>query len=208
MRLVLASASPRRAELLEAAGFEFDVDPMDVDERVLPDEAAVLYVDRVARLKAAAAALRHPHRIVVAADTVVLRDEEILGKPRDTVEAHRMLHLLSGRSHEVLTAVAVAARGGLHTHLERTTVWFLPLSETDITWYVGTGEPMDKAGGYAIQGRASRFIPRIDGSYTNVVGLPIAGLARLLEEMSGRATLPRPAGSDVDIPGAGPYPEE
>jgi septum formation protein len=195
MRLVLASASPRRAELLAAAGFDFEVDPADVDETPLPDETAVLYVDRVARLKAAAVAIRHSHRVVVAADTVVLLDHEILGKPRDTVEAHRMLHRLSGRDHEVLTAVAVVARGDLQTHLERTTVWFSPLSEIDITWYVSTGEPMDKAGGYAIQGGASRFIPRIDGSYSNVVGLPIAGLARLLEEMSGRSTFPRPASS-------------
>jgi len=206
VRLVLASASPRRAELLAAAGFEFDVDPADVDERVHPGEPAVLYVDRVARLKAAAVALRHPHRIVVAADTVVLRDDEILGKPRDTVEAHRMLQLLSGRTHDVLTAVAVAARGDLHSHLERTTVWFAPISEVDIAWYVTTGEPLDKAGGYAIQGRASRFIPRIEGSYSNVVGLPIAGLALLLEAMSGGGTLPRRSG--VDSPGGGPYSEE
>jgi nucleoside triphosphate pyrophosphatase len=184
VRLVLASASPRRFDLLIAAGFACDVDPVDVDERRLDDEPPLLYADRVARLKAAAGALRHPHRVVVGADTIVVLDDEILGKPSDVVDAHRQLRRLSGRAHVVLTGVAVAVRGRIHSHVESTTVWFSELDDSDLHWYVETGEPMDKAGGYAIQGGASRFIPRIEGSYSNVVGLPIAALVRILEESS------------------------
>lgn len=193
VRLLLASASPRRAELLAAAGYEFDIDPVDVDESQHDGEAPLLHVDRLARLKAATAALRHPHRVVVGADTIVTIDGDVLGKPRDPVEAHRMLQMLSGRAHEVLTAVAVVLRGDIQSHVERTTVWFTPMADADIRWYVETGEPMDKAGGYAIQGRAARFIPRIEGSYSNVVGLPIATLTRLLEAMAGSARLPHRA---------------
>jgi nucleoside triphosphate pyrophosphatase len=183
MRFVLASASPRRAELASAAGFNFDVDPVVVDERQRNGESPIMYADRVARLKAAAGAMRHPHRLVVAADTIVVLDGELLGKPTDAVEAGLMLRRLSGRAHEVLTGVAVASPVGLVSHVEPTTVWFNELSDEDVRWYVATGEPMDKAGAYAIQGLASRFIPRIDGSYSNVVGLPIAALVRILEEI-------------------------
>jgi septum formation protein len=183
VRLVLASASPRRADLLEAAGFAFDVDPVDVDERQLAAESPMMYADRVARLKAAAGAVRHPNRLVLGADTIVVLDKQVLGKPTDSVEAARMLRLLSGRSHEVLTGVAVAWSGGIESHVERTTVWFKEISDEDVRWYVATGEPMGKAGAYAIQGLASRFIPRIDGSYSNVVGLPVATLVRILEEI-------------------------
>jgi len=179
-RLVLASASPRRAELLAAAGFEFDVDPVDVDESRRHGEPPPTYVDRVARLKASTGAARHPQRIVVAADTVVVVGDTVLGKPRDDADARDMLGRLSGRSHDVMTAVAVAANGGLRAHVERTTVWFRALSAMDIDWYARSGEPMGKAGGYAIQGLAARFIPRIDGSYSNVVGLPLAALTDLL----------------------------
>jgi septum formation protein len=192
LRLVLASASPRRAELLRAAGFAFDIDPVDVDESRQAGEPPAAYVERVARLKAAAGATRHPSRVVVAADTVVVLGNELLGKPRDEADARHMLRRLSGRSHEVLTAIAVASdadrlrtegasgRQGPLTHLERTTVWFRALSDQEIDWQVRSGEPMDKAGAYAIQGLAARFIPRIDGSYSNVVGLPLAALAELL----------------------------
>jgi septum formation protein len=183
MRLLLASASPRRAELLAAAGFDFDVDPVIVDERQRAGESPIMYADRVARLKAAAGAVRHPHRLVVGADTIVVLDNEVLGKPTDAVEAGRMLRLLSGRSHEVLTGVAVASTAGLVSHVECTTVWFNEISDEDVRWYVSTGEPMGKAGAYAIQGLASRFIPRIDGSYSSVVGLPVAVLVRILEEI-------------------------
>jgi len=180
-RLVLASASPRRAELLTAAGFAFDVDPVDVDESRLHGEPPTTYVDRVARLKASTSARRHPQRIVVAADTVVVLGDSVLGKPRDELDAREMLGQLSGRSHEVMTGIAVAAAGRVRTHVERTTVWFRTLSAAEIEWYAASGEPMDKAGGYAIQGLAARFIPRIDGSYSNVVGLPLAALADLVD---------------------------
>lgn len=181
IRLVLASASPRRAELLMAAGFAFDVDPVHVDESRHAGETPARYVERVARLKAAAGAARHPARVVIGADTeVVLGNNDVLGKPRDEDDAREMLRRLSGRSHEVLTAVALASAGEIRTRVERTTVWVRSLSETEIAWYAASGEPMDKAGGYAIQGLAARFIPRIDGSYSNVVGLPVAALADLL----------------------------
>jgi septum formation protein len=178
---ILASSSPRRAELLRAAGFAFDVGPVDVDESRHKWEAPVAYVERVARLKAAAGAARHPGRVVVAADTiVVLNDDDVLGKPQDEAEAGAMLRRLSGRSHDVMTGVAVASAGAVQTRVEQTRVWFRTVSEPEIEWYVSTREPMDKAGGYAIQGLAGRFIPRIDGSYSNVVGLPVAVLSDLL----------------------------
>jgi septum formation protein len=178
--LILASASPRRREILTAAGFSFEVDPADVDESLAGEEAPEHYVDRVARLKAAAGARRHPGAIVLAADTIVVLDRAVLGKPRDRADATRMLRQLSGRSHLVMTGIAIAADGVVRTHVERTTVWFRRLTDEDIAWYVDSGEPMDKAGAYAIQGRAARFIPRIEGSYSNVVGLPVAPLAELL----------------------------
>ena len=180
IRLVLASASPRRAELLTAAGFAFDVDPVHVDESRHPDETPALYVERVARLKAAAGAARHPARVVIGADTAVVLGNDVLGKPRDQGDAREMLRRLSGRSHEVMTAVALASAGEIRTHVERTTVWVRGLSETEIAWYAASGEPMDKAGGYAIQGLAARFIPRIEGSYSNVVGLPLSALSDLI----------------------------
>ena len=183
MRLLLASASPRRRDLLEAAGFECDVAPMDVDERRLADEPALVYVDRLARTKAAAGAARHPHRIVIGADTVVVVDDDVLGKPTDSVDARAMLCRIRGRAHDVLTGVAIAARGRIVSHVERTTVWFSDVSDVDVTWYVETGEALDKAGAYAIQGLASRFVTRIDGSYSNVVGLPVATVVALLEQV-------------------------
>jgi septum formation protein len=181
--MILASASPRRRELLAAAGFTFAVEPMDVDETTRPGEEPAVYVERVARAKAEAAAARHPDRTIVAADTVVVVDGLILGKPRDTADAARMLVVLSGRSHDVLTALVVVARGRVDARVERTVVWFTTLSEEEVRWYVASGEPMDKAGGYAIQGRASRFIPRIEGSYSNVVGLPVATLETMIREL-------------------------
>jgi len=181
VRIVLASASPRRRELLAAAGFEFDVDPADVEETCHPGEAPGAYVERIARAKAARVAARHPGRTVVAADTLVLVNGEPLGKPIDAVDAARMLRLLAGRAHEVWTGVAVARDRRTHYALERTIVWVRPLSAAEIAWYVGSGEPFDKAGGYAIQGLASRFIPRIEGSWSNVVGLPVATVLQLLD---------------------------
>lgn len=181
--IVLASASPRREQLLVAAGYACDVRPMDVDERRLDGESPERYVARVAALKADAAAARHADRVVVAADTAVVIDGEILGKPVDGADATRMLRMLGGRAHLVLTGVAIRAPHGATSYVETTTVWMTPLTDADVEWYVASGEPMDKAGAYAIQGLASRFVTRIDGSYSNVVGLPVASLDRALRRL-------------------------
>jgi septum formation protein len=185
MRVILASASPRRAELLKAAGIDFDPMPAHVDETVQNGESAERYVRRLADAKACDALARSHGRPVVAADTVVVVDGEILGKPVDANDARRMLRLLSGRQHEVLTAVSVSLGSPddvcpAASAVERTTVEFAPLSDEEIGWYVASGEPMDKAGAYGIQGLASRFVTRIDGSYSNVVGLPVALVYKLL----------------------------
>jgi len=181
MLLVLASASPRRAELLRAAGFDFDVLPAEVDETMDVEETPDGYVRRVAQLKAQTVARRAPDRAVLGADTIVVVDHEILGKPADAEDARRMLRRLSGREHVVMTAVCLvnpAAREGASKRLElrvvRTTVEFSPLSGAEIDWYIASGEPMDKAGAYAVQGLAARFVARVDGSYSNIVGLPVA----------------------------------
>jgi septum formation protein len=183
MRFVLASASPRRRELLEAAGFAFDVDAEPVDERLLPSEDPAVYAARVAVAKARGVAPRHPGRPVLSADTIVLVDGEVLGKPVDGADARRMLTALAGRAHEVLTAVALCAGDRTFEALARTSVWMRPLTAGEIAGYVASGEPMDKAGAYAIQGLASRFITRIDGSYTNVVGLPVGVVDDLLSQL-------------------------
>jgi septum formation protein len=183
---VLASQSPRRRELLNAAGFSFDVEEADVDERRGPEEAADAYVERVARLKTAAAASRHPDRPVVGADTVVVVGADVLGKPATVDDAGRMLRRLSGRAHEVVTGVALAWRGRVYSATERAMVWMTELSDDEIAWYVASGEPMDKAGAYAIQGIGSRFITRIDGSYGTVVGLPVATVSSLLKQAGWR----------------------
>ncbi len=177
---MLASASPRRRDLLAAAGFEFDVEPAEVSETRLPDEPATTYVVRVAREKAASVAARYPERPVLAADTAVVVGDTVLGKPSDPSDAARMIERLSGRVHHVVTGLALALRGRIFAEVEQTAVWVSPLSAHEIDWYVASGEPMDKAGAYAIQGLASRFIPRIEGSYSNVVGLPVATLLLIL----------------------------
>jgi septum formation protein len=179
--LILASSSPRRAELLTAARIPFEVRPASVDETVHPGEDARRYALRVAIEKARAALASSGGRPVLAADTVVVIDGHILGKPVDIDDAKRMLRMLSGRTHEVLTAVVVLlARNGdrsreraIDAQVEVTAVEFARLDNTEIDWYVETGEPSDKAGAYAIQGAASRFVTRIQGSYSNVVGLPV-----------------------------------
>ena len=181
-RLILASASPRRRELLAVAGFRVHVDPADVDERQLAGESPDAYVTRVAVAKAAAGLARHPDDVVLGADTTVVIDGEVLGKPRDDDEAARMLTRLSGRRHEVLTGVAVLVGRNVVTRTERTQVWFTELSPGDVMGYVESGEARDKAGAYAIQGLAARFIPRIEGSYSNVVGLPVATVWEMLRE--------------------------
>jgi septum formation protein len=187
--LILASQSPRRRELLLAAGFEFVVHEANVDETPRQGETADVYAERLARAKAAAVAVAHPAATVIGADTVVVIDDEILGKPVDGADARRMLRQLSGREHTVLTAVAVICAGAthrpVHSVIERTSVWMEVLDVAAIDRYIATGEPLDKAGAYAIQGYASRFIPRISGSYSNVVGLPIAAVVGLLQRCGG-----------------------
>lgn len=183
MRLILASASPRRAALLAAAGFTFDVRRPEIDERPLTGEAPTDYVLRLAREKAARIDRREPGDVVLAADTEVVVDGLVLGKPADDRDAARMLKRLSGRTHDVLTGLVVQAGDAVLTELERTAVRFLPLTDDEVAWYVATGEPRDKAGAYAIQGLGSRFVDRIEGSYSNVVGLPIATVYRLLRTL-------------------------
>lgn len=204
MRLILASASPRRAELLRAAGYEFDIVVGDVDESIRDGEAPALYVRRLAADKSAAAmaaltgcatqdhvaanavaqAFTPADVIVLGADTTVVVDGEILAKPRDEADAAAMMRRIAGRAHEVLTGVSLR-RGAFELgRVETTRVSVAPLTDEDIAWYVATGEGRDKAGAYAIQGFASRFIPRIEGSYSNVVGLPVACVRELLTEIS------------------------
>lgn len=188
MHLILASASPRRAELLRAAGFEFDTVITNVDESVRPGERPEIYVRRLAAEKSAAA-LEHVELsddvVVLAADTTVVIDGEILAKPDDDEHAAAMLRRLSGRRHEVLTGVSLRRSACEVGRVESTGVYFAALSEAEIAWYVASGEGRDKAGAYAVQGLASRFVPRIDGSYSNVVGLPVECVYELLTEISG-----------------------
>jgi septum formation protein len=181
--LVLASASPRRQELLHAAGIAFEVQPANVPEERLPGENAKTYAERLACEKALTIARLRPNDIVLGADTVVVIDEQVLGKPADAADAMRMLKLLSGREHRVITGVCLALGGKVRVASEATLVTMSELSEEQICSYVATGEPMDKAGAYAIQGIASRWIPRIEGDYSNVVGLPVALVYRMLREL-------------------------
>ena len=203
MRLILASASPRRAELLRAAGFEFRVIAPDIDESVMAGESPEQYARRLAETKARAVFAQGGCDPVLAADTVVVIDGIPLGKPTDEADAARMLRMLSGREHVVITAVCLmtgegpaeagrhdsrtpestagvvpgfsrAGGGRVHIVVARTSVAFAPLSDTVIGRYVDSGEPCDKAGAYAVQGLAARFVTRIEGSYSNVVGLPVA----------------------------------
>ena len=183
MRLVLASASPRRAELLTTAGFEFEVRAPDIDETPRPAELPEAYALRVARDKASRIAdelSQSERHLVLAADTVVVAGGRTLGKPRDQSDAREMLQLLSGTVHQVLTAVVLRHALDEATDVVTTRVRFLPLASAEIEWYLGTGEPHGKAGAYAIQGRGSRFVDWIDGSWSNVVGLPVASVYRML----------------------------
>lgn len=180
--LVLASASPRRQELLRNAGIAFEVQPADIDENPLPQEAANECAERLAREKALAVARQRPQDCVLGADTVVVVDGQLLGKPSDGDDAARMLRLLSGREHEVITGVCLVVNGQATVSSEMTVVTVSEITDKDIADYVATGEPMDKAGAYAIQGIASRWIPHIEGDYSNVVGLPVALVFRMLRE--------------------------
>jgi len=184
MTLILASASPRRSELLRNARISFTVEPGDVPEQALPHETPLQYARRLARDKARIIFANHPDNVVLGADTVVVVGEHLLEKPRDEQDAARMLRLLSGEAHRVITAVCVIAPGYEQVESENTEVRFAPLSEQEITNYIATGEPMDKAGAYAIQGIASRWVERIDGCYFNVVGLPVPRVYRMLRALN------------------------
>jgi len=186
--LVLASQSPRRRELLERAGFRFAVRASPLAEQRQQDEAPAAYVERLAREKARAAEAA-PEEWVLAADTTVVLDEHVLEKPASAPDAARMLRLLAGRAHEVLTGICVRHGNRLWSAVETTRVVFAEMSDAEIEAYVASGEPMDKAGAYAIQGLASRFIPRIEGCYFNVVGLPVARVCALLREAGYRPDL-------------------
>ncbi len=193
--LVLASASPRRAELLGMLGLVVAVRPAAIDETPRPGERPGDLAERLARAKAAAAALPLPSpSLVIGADTVVVAAGEVLGKPRDDHDARRMIALLSGRTHEVITAVAVRALPEETTACERalSRVTFAPMSEEEIAWYASTGEGRDKAGAYALQGRGAVFVTAIAGSYTNVIGLPLETLYRHLKRF-GMLPGPRPS---------------
>jgi septum formation protein len=183
--LVLASASPRRQELLRNAGIAFEVQPAHIAEDQLPGEAAKDCAKRLARDKALAVARQHPHDCVLGADTVVVVDGQLLGKPTDAADAARMLRLLSGREHQVITGVCLVVSGQPAVASETTLVTVSEITDQEIADYVASGEPMDKAGAYAIQGIASRWIPRIEGDYSNVVGLPLALVFRMLREHAG-----------------------
>jgi septum formation protein len=178
MCLILASASPRRRELLRRAGIPFRVRRVEVDESTRPGESPRRHVLRLAREKAAAA--RRPGEEVLAADTVVVIDNRILGKPRDARDAARMLRMLSGRVHRVLTGVCLLTPAASRSEVVETRVWFRRLTRAEIAAYVASGEPFDKAGAYAIQGLASKFVKRIDGCYCNVVGLPVSRVYAML----------------------------
>ena len=184
MKFILASASPRRRELLSSIGLTFDVLPSNVPEVRREGEAPEEYVARLSRDKAGALATVHPSRWVIAADTTVLLGEELLEKPADARDAERMLATIAGRTHVVYTGVTLenAQREYRDTRVAESEVRMLPLSAEDIEWYVRTGEPLDKAGAYAVQGRGAMFIESIHGSYTNVVGLPLATLFQMLRK--------------------------
>lgn len=183
MRLILASASPRRRELLAQIGLRFEVIPAHIDETRRIAETPAAYVQRLALEKAHAVRVLHPEAFVLGADTTVAIDGDALGKPEDRADAERMLRALSGRTHQVQTALALLSPHSQRTALETTNVTFAPITEEELQHYLGGAEPYDKAGAYGIQGYAARWIPRIEGDYFNVVGLPLAVTVQLLREL-------------------------
>jgi septum formation protein len=182
-RVILASASPRRRELLTLIGIRHEVRPADIDESLLAGEGPVAHAERLARAKAHTIAGHEPGAVVIAADTIVVVDGDVLGKPRDTTEAHAMLRRLSGRTHTVLTAIAVALESRTESAVESVDVTFRALSDGEITAYIVTGEPMDKAGAYGIQGYGATIVERVDGDYFSVMGLGLRRLVDLLERV-------------------------
>lgn len=186
VRVILASQSPRRRELLTLVGIAHEVRPADIDESVMPDEAPVPHCERLARAKAHVLAERHPDAVVIAADTIVVLDGDILGKPRDEADARAMIARLSGRTHTVFTAMAVARDGRTESAVEEVQVTFRTLTPEAIAEYVATREPMDKAGAYGIQGFGATIVERIEGDYFSVMGLGLRRLVALLERVGLR----------------------
>ena len=180
LRVILASQSPRRRELLALVGIPHDVQPADIDESYLAGERPRDHAERLAREKAAVVAAREPDAVVIGSDTIVVVDGDVLGKPTDANDAVRMLARLAGRSHTVITAVAVAWRGETRSAVEEVGVTFHPMSRAEIDAYIATGEPMDKAGAYGIQGYGATIVARVDGDYFAVMGLPLQRLIRVL----------------------------
>ncbi len=186
--LILASASPRRRELLTQAGLRFDVHAAHIDESRYTNETPHNYVQRLAFEKAQTILALHPNATILGADTTVVLDNEILNKPTDRADAERMLRLLSARTHQVHTGIAIVTGTTQLTHIETTHVTFSEITEPDLAHYLASGDPLDKAGAYGIQGYAARWIPRIEGDYFNVVGLPIAATIRLLQTVLANTT--------------------
>ena len=184
--IVLASQSPRRAELIARLGLDFDVQPADIDESYRPGETPPAHAERLAREKAETIARTHPHALVVGSDTIVVIDGDVLGKPKSREHAVEMLMRLSGRDHEVCTGVAVAMDGRVESGLERVRVRFRRLDRRACDEYVATGEPMDKAGAYGIQGFGSAIVESIDGDYFAVMGLPVVRMLGLIERFGWR----------------------
>jgi len=191
LRVVLASSSPRRHQLLDLIGVEHDVKPADVDETYTPGELPDHYAERLARAKAELVAALNRDSVVVGADTIVVADGKVLGKPRDEADATRMLKLLSGRGHIVMTAVAVAHDASTVSTVEKVSVTFRDLSDEEIASYIATGEPMDKAGAYGIQGYGATIVRRIDGDYFAVMGLSLIRLVELFAQLGIRYGFPR-----------------
>ena len=185
-RVVLASGSPRRRQLLELIGIQHEVEASNIDETMRPREAPRRHAERLAREKASAVASRDPDRITIGADTIVVINRKVLGKPTDADDARRMLSILSGREHTVITAIAVARGRKLRSAVEEVQVKFRRLREDEIDAYVATGEPMDKAGAYGIQGFGATIVERVDGDYFAVMGLPLARLVLLLRDLGVR----------------------
>ena len=184
-KLVLASGSPRRSEIMNSVGWEFTKDVPDIDESEREGEKPEAYVQRLAREKAEAVGASHPDQIVLAADTTVVIDDRIIGKPVDLDDARRMLRMLSGNWHEVLTGIAVMRNGDAEIGLQRTRVKFAPMNENEIHFLAEKGDPLDKAGAYAVQAQAALFIEGIEGDYWNVVGLPISLVYEIVRRVMG-----------------------
>jgi septum formation protein len=185
-RIVLASASPRRRELLELVGIAYTAIPADIDESIQGDESPVTHAERLARGKAAVVAAQHPDALVIAADTIVVLDGEIMGKPRTQDDARRMLSALSGATHTVVTGMTCVYNGETESAVETVSVTFRTLTDAEIREYIATGEPMDKAGAYGIQGYGATIVRRIDGDYFAVMGLSLVTLVELMQRLGIR----------------------